>query len=105
MDVLTIQVPDGWLQMTRAEYEAHLVPNGSDLLCLLTAAQMEKVTSIPARRWIDMAKRNDIPFVDLGERSYRFDFVRVCQHLEVPAATTSAQPMRRSIRQLMKSVG
>ncbi len=104
MDTLTIQVPDGWLRMTRADYEAHLLPKNSDLPRLLTATQMEEATSIPARRWIDMAKRNEIPFVDLGKRSYRFDFTKVYQHLGVPAATTSAEPMRRSIRELMKSI-
>ena len=104
MDTFTIQVPDGWLQMTRADYEAHLLPKNSNLPRLLTATQMEEATSISARRWIDMANRNAIPFVDLGERSYRFDFMKVYQHLRVPAETTSAEPMQRSMREFMDSV-
>ena len=105
MHIVTIQVPDGWLQMTREEYEAHLIPNGTGQPRLLDAKEMEQATRIPARRWTEMAKRNQIPHVPFGERSYRFDLSKVYQHLEVVPETTAAQPMRHSIRELMKSVG
>jgi hypothetical protein len=102
---ITIQVPDGWLQMTRAEYKACLVPKILDVPRLLTAKQMEAATSIPARRWIELAKRNEIPFVSPGERGYRFNFEKVSQHLEVAPATTSALPKRMSMKEAMKTVG
>ncbi len=105
MHVVTIQVPDGWLQMTREEYEEHLIPNGSGLPRLLDAKEMQQATGIPARRWTEMAKRKQIPYAPFGERSYRFDLAKVYQHLEVVPEATAAQPMRRSIRELMKSVG
>ena len=105
MHVVTIQVPDGWLQMTREEYEAHFIPNGTGRPRLLDAKEMERATRIPARRWTEMAKRKQIPHVIFGERSYRFDLLRVYQHLEVAPETTAAQPMRHSIRELMKSAG
>lgn len=104
MDVVIIQAPDGWLQMTREEYEAHLIPNGTGRSRLLDAKEMERDTGIPARRWTEMAKRKQIPHVIFGERSYRFDLLKVYQHLEVAPETTAAQPMRRSMRELMKSV-
>jgi len=102
--VVTIQVPDGWLQMTREEYEAHLIPNGTGLPRLLDAREMKQATGIPARRWTEMARRKQIPHVSLGERGYRFNLSRVYQHLEVVPEMTVAQPMRRSMRELMKSV-
>ncbi len=104
MDVVIIQAPDGWLQMTREEYEAHLIPNGTELPRLQNAKEMEQATGIPARRWTEMAKRKQIPHVIFGERSYRFDLSKVYQYLEVAPEPTAAQPMRRSIRELMKSV-
>ena len=105
MDIVTIQVPEGWLQMTREEYEAHLIPNGTGRPRLLDAKEMERATKIPARRWTEMANRKQIPYVIFGERSYRFDLAKVYQHLEVAPEATAAQPMRRSIREAMKSVG
>jgi len=104
MDVVIIQAPDGWLQMTREEYEAHFIPRGTGLPRLLDAKEMQQATGIPARRWTEMAKRKEIPHVNFGERSYRFDLSKVYQYLEVAPEPTAAQPMRRSIRELMKSV-
>ena len=105
MDVVLIQLPDGWLRITREDYEARFIPNDTGRRRLLDAKEMARDTGIPARRWTEMAKRKEIPFVDLGERSYRFDLLKVYQHLEVAPEMTAAQPMRRSIRELMKSVG
>ena len=102
---VVVQVPEGWLQMTLEEYNAHLVPKNTEQPQWLTSEQMEQATYIPARRWVEMAKRGDIPYVALGERTYRFDLVQVYKHLEIPAVRTPAQPMRHSIRELMKSVG
>ena len=104
MDVVIIQAPDGWLQMTREEYEAHFIPRGTGLPRLLDAKEMQQATRIPARRWTEMAKRKQIPHVNFGKRSYRFDLSKVYQYLEVAPEPTAAQPMRRSMRELMKSV-
>jgi len=105
MDIVTIKVPEGWLQMTREEYEAHFIPNGTGRPRLLDAKGMERATKIPARRWTEMAKCKEIPHVNFGERSYRFDLSKIYQYLEVAPEPTAAQPMRRSIREAMKSVG
>ena len=104
MDVV-IQIPEGWLQMTYEEYNAHLVLKRTEHPHWLTPKQMGKATSVPARRWVEMAKRGEIPHVVMGQRTYRFDLSHVYKHLEVSAEATFAQPMRRSIRELMKSVG
>lgn len=104
MDTFLIQVPDGWLPMIREEYEERVIRKNTDLPQWLTSEQMEQATSIPARRWVEMAKRGVIPYVPLGERTYRFDLVRVYEHLERPATRTSTLTVQRSMRAFMDSV-
>ena len=88
--------------MTREEYEAHLVPTNGAKPRWLSAKQMEAATGIPARRWTDMAKRGEIPYVPIGEKSFRFDLQVVYQHLVCdPERKAAARP----IKELMKSVG
>ncbi len=87
MDTIAIQVPEGWLTMTREEYEAHLLPNNGTQPRWLSAKQMDAATGIPARRWTDMAKRGEIPYVPIGEKSFRFDLQVVYQHFDLPALT------------------
>ena len=102
MDTITIQVPEGWLTMTREEYEAHLLPNNGTQPRWLSAKQMDAATGIPARRWTDMAKRGEIPYVPIGERSYRFDLQEVYRHLSCePEQKSVTKPMK----ELMKAVG
>jgi len=104
METVLIQVPDGWLRITREEYEERVILKNIDSPQWLTSEQMEQATSIPARRWVEMAKRGIIPYVPLGERTFRFDLVRVCKHLEIPATRTSAPTVRRPMREFMNSV-
>ncbi len=102
MDTIAIQVPEGWLTMTREEYEAHLLPNNGTHPRWLSAKEMEVATGIPARRWTDMAKRGEIPYVPIGERSFRFNLQVVYQHL---ACEPEQKSVTKPMKELMKAVG
>lgn len=104
MDTVIIHVPGGWLEITREEYEERVILDNTNLPQWRTSEQMEQATSIPARRWVEMAKRGEIPYVAPSERSYRFDLVRVYEHLEKPATRTSTLTVQRPMRAFMDSV-